>query len=80
MNCSGNRDITRSRPSETIKLVDDDVVDLMLSQAHEHPLKSRAIGVLSRLAAVDEFGHDKRPQPVRRMLVGISCGCDREAV
>jgi len=43
MNGLGDRDVVGSRPSEAIELVNDDVVDGVLSDVGEHSLELWAI-------------------------------------
>lgn len=59
VDCLGDRNVVGPRSCEAIKLVHDDVVDLMFFRMREHSMESWTIGATSRLAAVHELGAEK---------------------
>lgn len=80
MNGLGDRDLVGSKPSEAIELVNDDVVDGMLSQTAEHPLEFWAVRASSRLTTINELGGDDSAQSVRLFSIRLALGRDGEAV
>ncbi|HEY4810760.1 MAG TPA: hypothetical protein VIH71_06850 [Solirubrobacteraceae bacterium] len=65
---------------QSIDLVDDDVLDAMLSHVCKHSLQLRPVSGLGGLAALHELFDDRHAQTGRLALAAFALGRDGEAL